>query len=155
MSSGGSVPAAASRPTSSTSMSPMALPLSAASASGARKGVLPMPNIPMAARFTLPPPSSSTPQPAPVMAKSPKRRATGALGRAGPGPAWDGAGLPLDAAQLLNPLEIDAVVEPGQPQGHDRHQALAPGEHLGLIAEVAQQPDHVRHLLGGVVLEGG
>ena len=50
--------------------------MSPASASGARKGVVPMANIPMAARVTLSAPSSSTAQTAPVRAKSPKRRAT-------------------------------------------------------------------------------
>ena len=83
------------------------------------------------------------------------RRVTLDLGLASHGSDAEGAVPSFDTTELVHPVEIDDVVEPGQSQRHDRHQALAPGQHLGLVAEVAEEAGDVGHLLGSVVLEGG
>ena len=66
-------------------------------------------------------------------------RLDGGLGRAGADP--EVAVAPLDRAQLLDPTQVDEVVEDGQAQGEHRHEALAAGEHLGGVAELGEQPD--------------
>ena len=41
--------------------------------------------------------------------------------------------------QLVDAADVDEVVEAGQPQVEHRHQALAAGEHLGVVAEVGER----------------
>ena len=72
-----------------------------------------------------------------------------------PAPIRTDAVAPLDAAQLLDPTEVDEVLEGGQPQGEHRDEALAAGEQLRDVAELGEQG---HRLLGGrrrVVLERG
>src|SRR5690606_4614531 len=45
----------------------------------------------------------------------------------------------LDALELVEPRDVDQVVEERQPQIQHRDQALPAGEHLGLIAELGEQ----------------
>ena len=59
----------------------------------------------------------------------------------------------LDAGELGDPVEVDEVLEPGQPQREHRHEALAAGQHLGLVAVLGEQRDGVGDRLGRVVLE--
>ena len=59
----------------------------------------------------------------------------------------------LDAAQLGDPVEVDEVLEAGEPQRQHRHQALPAGEHLGLVAVLGEQRDDVGERLRRVVLE--
>ena len=59
------------------------------------------------------------------------------VGLAGHGPDRERAVRPLDAAQLVDPVEVDDVLEAGEAQGEHRHQALPTGEHLGVVGERA------------------
>ena len=61
----------------------------------------------------------------------------------------------LDARQLSDAVEVDEVIEAGQAQGHHGYQALAPGQHLGVLPEVAQEGHGVGQRLRRVVLERG
>ncbi len=58
-----------------------------------------------------------------------------------------------DAAQVVDPVEVDDVLEAGEPQRQHRHQALSTGEHLGLVAVLGEQRGDVGERLGRVVLE--
>ena len=60
---------------------------------------------------------------------------------------------PGDALQLPDPGDVDEVLEPGEAQGEHRHEALTAREHLGVVAVLAQQRDHVGHRLGRVIVE--
>ena len=42
--------------------------------------------------------------------------------------------VPLDAPQLVDPVDVDEVLEPGEAQRQHRHEALTAGEHLGVVA---------------------
>ena len=63
--------------------------------------------------------------------------------------------LPLDAPELVEAADVDEVLERREPQRQHRHEALAAGEDLGLVAELAQQPDGLGHGRGSVVVELG
>ena len=58
-----------------------------------------------------------------------------------------------DAPQLPDAAEVHEVGGLGEAELHEREQALAPGEHLGLRAELFQQGDGRAELEGRVVVE--
>jgi hypothetical protein len=49
--------------------------------------------------------------------------------------------LVTDAPQLVKPAHVDQQFRVGQPQPQQRQQALAAGDHLSLIARVAEHVD--------------
>ena len=75
------------------------------------------------------------------------------LGLAGHRPDREGPVRALDAAQLVDPVEVDDVLEAGEAQRQHRHEALAAGEHLGVVAVLGEQRRDVGDRLGRVVLE--
>jgi hypothetical protein len=72
---------------------------------------------------------------------------------AGHGPDADVAVRPADADEVGRPVEVDDVLEAGQPQRQHGDEALATGEGFGVAAVLAQQADDLGRRLGGVVLE--
>ena len=46
--------------------------------------------------------------------------------------------LVADAAQLVEPADVDQQVRVGEPQPQQRQQALPAGDHLGVVARIAQ-----------------
>ena len=73
------------------------------------------------------------------------------LGGAGADP--DRAVRTLDTAEGIDPADVDEVLEDRQPEGEHRDEALAPGEHLGFVAELGQQGHGFLGQLRRVVLE--
>ena len=61
----------------------------------------------------------------------------------------------LDAGQPVNGVEVDQVIEAGQPHGQHRNEALPPGERLGLVAVLGQEVQGLGQALRRVVPEGG
>ena len=61
---------------------------------------------------------------------------------------------PFDAPQLVDASQIDEMVEDGEPQREERHEALATREHLGAVAELGEQGDGLLRGRRRVVLEG-
>ena len=59
----------------------------------------------------------------------------------------------VDARELGDAVEVDEVGEAREAQRQHRHQALAAGEHLGLVAVLGEQADDVGDGLRRVVLE--
>jgi hypothetical protein len=59
----------------------------------------------------------------------------------------------LDAPQVVDAPDVDEVVEHGQAQGEEGDQALAPGQDLGLVAQLGQGRGRLAGGAGGVVLE--
>ena len=57
--------------------------------------------------------------------------------------------------QLVDAAEVDQVVEHGQAQRQHRHEALAPGEHLGALAELTEETDGLFDARRRVVGERG
>jgi hypothetical protein len=45
----------------------------------------------------------------------------------------------FDRVETGHPVEVDEVLEAGEPQRHHRHEALPPGQQLGLVAVLAEQ----------------
>src|SRR5437660_528027 len=109
MSAGGSVAAVAVRPTSSRSTSFTELPVSAASRA-------PVAELEVADEWRGPCEQGDG---------TGHRRVAFDLGLAGHGADAQGSVAPLDTPQVAHPVEVDHVIEAGQAQGHDRHQALA------------------------------
>ena len=58
-----------------------------------------------------------------------------------------------DPAQVVDPVEVDDVLEAREPQRQHRHQALPAGQHLGLVAVLGEQRGDVGDRLRRVVLE--
>ena len=56
-----------------------------------------------------------------------------------PAPIHSVAVATLDALELVDPPDVDQVVEDGEAQGQHRDEALAAGQHLGLVAELGEQ----------------
>ena len=65
----------------------------------------------------------------------------------------DLAVLALDAVELGDAVHVDQMREARQPQCQHRHEALAAGEHLGVVAVLTQESDDIAGGLGRVVLE--
>ena len=74
---------------------------------------------------------------------------------AGSGAHGQPAILPTDPRQLRDAIDVDQVVDAGQAQRQQRNQALAPGQHLGSLAELGEQAH--RFVQGGreMMFKGG
>ena len=75
------------------------------------------------------------------------------LGVGGRGPDPAHVGVPFDAAQLGDARDVDQVREHGEAQREHRHEALAAGEHLRVVAEVGEERHGIGRRGRGVVLE--
>ena len=53
----------------------------------------------------------------------------------------------LDAPQLGDAADVDEVFEHGEAQREHRHEALAAGEHLRLVAELGEEVHRIRQRL--------
>ena len=51
----------------------------------------------------------------------------------------EGAVRAGDTTQVVDPIEVDDVLEARQTQRQHRHQALSTGQHLGLVAVLGEQ----------------
>ena len=58
-----------------------------------------------------------------------------------------------DALELGKPVEIDEDARHREAQVHERYEALAAGQDLGLVAVLAQNLDRLVEAFGGEVLE--
>ena len=58
-----------------------------------------------------------------------------------------------DAAEVVDPVEVDDVLEAREPQRQHRHEALTARQHLGLVAVLREQRDDVGDRFRCVVLE--
>ena len=61
--------------------------------------------------------------------------------------------MAFDAAQPVNPVEVDEMTEAREAQREHRDEALTAGQRLGVVAVLGEQPDDVGHRLWRVVLE--
>ncbi len=59
----------------------------------------------------------------------------------------------LDTGELVDPVQVDQVLEPGQAQCEHRHEALPTREHLALVGVLGEQPERLRDRRRRVVLE--
>jgi hypothetical protein len=59
----------------------------------------------------------------------------------------------FDRVETGDPVEVDEVPEGRESQRHHRDQALPAGQHLGLVAVLAEQRDRFAHARRRVVLE--
>ena len=59
-----------------------------------------------------------------------------------------------DRVQTLDPAQVDQQVGVGKSQAEQRHQALAPGERLGIFV-AREQAERLVEALGGHIVEGG
>jgi len=76
------------------------------------------------------------------------------LGHPGHGPDDQGVALAPDSGQAGHAAQIDQVTRLGQPEVHQRDQALAPGQHPGLgIGMLGEQPDRLVQGGGGGVVK--
>ena len=57
------------------------------------------------------------------------------------------------AELVVQVVDVDEVLEVGQPQLHHRDQAVAAGDQSGFLAEPVQQADRVVHARGALVVE--
>jgi hypothetical protein len=60
-----------------------------------------------------------------------------------------------DPRQLLDAVDVDQMIDPGQPQGEEQHQALACGQDLGVSFVLGEQIDGLVGVPGQVVIESG
>jgi hypothetical protein len=65
----------------------------------------------------------------------------------------DGVGVAADVGQLGEPVHVHQVRGGGQAHVEQRHQALAAGEHLAVVADLGQHGQRLLDRGGPVVLE--
>ncbi len=70
-----------------------------------------------------------------------------------PAPTHTVAVATLDALELVEPADVDQVLEDGEAQREHRHEALATGEDFGAVAQLRQQLGRGGGALRSVVLE--
>ena len=63
--------------------------------------------------------------------------------------------VPPDGGQPADPVDVHQVLGAGQPQRQHRHEALAPGQDLRLVAELGEHFHARIHRLRRVVVERG
>ena len=59
-----------------------------------------------------------------------------------------------DAVQPGNPVHVHDHRRTGQPQAHERHQALSAGEDLAVVAVLVEQADRLVECLRAEIIEG-
>ena len=60
-----------------------------------------------------------------------------------------------DARQLVDLVDVDELCGAGQAHGEQRHEALAAGEHLGLVAVLGEERERLVERMRGAWYSNG